>query len=315
MAELSGFWTTSGAGSGDQQASYSQADFSDAYRILSACAGFEGVAPGFLNELACTDGGSETVAVNTGGAMVDGKWFLNDASQNVTVAAAVGAGNTRIDRIVLRASWAGFNVSVHRIAGTDAATPTAPAITQTSETTYDIMLCQALVDTSGNITVTDERTWAAVNANGIKADAVTTAKILDGNVTLSKMAANSVDSDQYVDGSIDTAHIGDDQVTPAKTSFFTDPGANGAVYIGKVNSDGTAGRLPSGWSSAKSSTATYTVTHNLNGNNVAVATPATTSVRFITLVDGVATLSIKIYDNDGNLADSPFRFLITRYSI
>ena len=30
------------------------------------------------------------------------------------------------------------------------------------------------------------------------------------------MAANSVDSDQYVDGSIDTAHIADDQVTYAK---------------------------------------------------------------------------------------------------
>jgi hypothetical protein len=30
------------------------------------------------------------------------------------------------------------------------------------------------------------------------------------------MAANSVDSDQYVDGSIDTAHIGDSQVTTAK---------------------------------------------------------------------------------------------------
>lgn len=30
------------------------------------------------------------------------------------------------------------------------------------------------------------------------------------------MAANSVDSDQYVDGSVDTAHIGDDQVTADK---------------------------------------------------------------------------------------------------
>ena len=32
-------------------------------------------------------------------------------------------------------------------------------------------------------------------------DAVTTAKILDANVTLAKMAVNSIDSDQYVDGS------------------------------------------------------------------------------------------------------------------
>ena len=37
-----------------------------------------------------------------------------------------------------------------------------------------------------------------------------------GVVENSMMAANSVDSDQYVDGSIDTAHIGNDQVTQAK---------------------------------------------------------------------------------------------------
>ena len=38
----------------------------------------------------------------------------------------------------------------------------------------------------------------------------------DGSVSLAKMAANSVDSDQYVDLSIDTAHIGALQVTGAK---------------------------------------------------------------------------------------------------
>ena len=165
------------------------------------------MAAGYLNELACSDGGAEAVDVATGGAMVDGKWYYNDAVQEVEVIAAVGLGNTRIDRIVLRADWANFNVSVHRIAGTDAASPAAPAITQTSGTTYDIMLCQALVDTAGAITVTDERTWAAASANGLQSDAVTTAKILNANVTLAKMAANSVDSDQYVDASIDAVHL------------------------------------------------------------------------------------------------------------
>ena len=47
-------------------------------------------------------------------------------------------------------------------------------------------------------------------------DSIVTANITNANVTLAKMAANSIDSDQYVDGSIDTAHIGDDQVTGAK---------------------------------------------------------------------------------------------------
>ena len=40
--------------------------------------------------------------------------------------------------------------------------------------------------------------------------------VSDGTVSLAKMAVNSIDSDQYVDGSIDTAHIGATQVTGAK---------------------------------------------------------------------------------------------------
>jgi trimeric autotransporter adhesin len=50
----------------------------------------------------------------------------------------------------------------------------------------------------------------------LAADAIVTANITDANVTVAKMAANSVDSDQYVDGSIDTIHIADDAVTGAK---------------------------------------------------------------------------------------------------
>jgi len=40
--------------------------------------------------------------------------------------------------------------------------------------------------------------------------------ITNGAVTNAKMAANSVDSDQYVDGSIDTVHLANDVVTYAK---------------------------------------------------------------------------------------------------
>jgi hypothetical protein len=41
----------------------------------------------------------------------------------------------------------------------------------------------------------------------------------NGVVTFSQipvMPANSIDSDEYIDGSIDTAHIADDQITEAK---------------------------------------------------------------------------------------------------
>ena len=48
------------------------------------------------------------------------------------------------------------------------------------------------------------------------AQVVDTAALKDANVTVGKMAANSVDSDQYVDGSIDTEHLANDAVTEAK---------------------------------------------------------------------------------------------------
>jgi len=198
MAEFSGFWTTSGAPAGHQQASYTQAQWSTASAVMSACGAFEGVAPGYLNSLAGTVTGANTVAINTGGAMVDGKFYHNSASVNVNIPSAVGGGNTRIDRIVLRCSWAGFTVVITRIAGTDAGSPSAPAITQTSGTTYDIMLYQALVNTAGAVTLTDERVYAWVAAAGIATNAVTTAKILAANVTYAKLApgASNVTSRQ-----------------------------------------------------------------------------------------------------------------------
>ena len=49
-------------------------------------------------------------------------------------------------------------------------------------------------------------------------------------IKVAAMSADSVDSNQYVDGSIDTAHIGDDQVTADKlaNSINTEIAANTA---------------------------------------------------------------------------------------
>ncbi len=191
MSELSLLWTTNGTGDGSS-AGYTQVHWSGIGRVLAACSGFEGVAPGYANELECSDNGANTVAVNTGGAVVDGKPYTNDASEDVNIPSAVGAGNTRIDRLVLRAGWAAQTVRITRIAGTDAATPSAPSITQTSGTTYDIQLCQVLVDTDGAVTVTDERTFAQGGANSIATGAVTVTKIGAAAVTSAKIASGAV---------------------------------------------------------------------------------------------------------------------------
>jgi hypothetical protein len=162
MAELSGFWTTEGTSPvGHQQASYTQAHWSTAGRILAACGGFDGVGSDYLNQLAVSVTGANTVQVATGGGVCDGKWYLNDAAKSINIPSAVGGGNTRYDIIVLRADWANFQVTAERVAGTDAASPSKPVLTQTSGTTFEILLAVVLVDTSGNCTVTDERYWAA----------------------------------------------------------------------------------------------------------------------------------------------------------
>jgi len=59
--------------------------------------------------------------------------------------------------------------------------------------------------------------------------------ITDGGVTNAKMAANSVDSDQYVDGSIDTVHLANDIVTYDKLGVeFTSIEALGSISVSQA---------------------------------------------------------------------------------
>lgn len=59
-----------------------------------------------------------------------------------------------------------------------------------------------------------------------------TISLNDAGITNAKMAANSVDSAQYVDGSIDTIHIADDQITYDKLGAeFTTSAAVAALAV------------------------------------------------------------------------------------
>jgi hypothetical protein len=180
MAETSFWWTTDGTGDG-KIGGYTRVDHSLWMEILAACCGKEGVAPGYGNALAAAANGANTVTVSTGGALVDGKPYNNSAPVNVNIPSASGAGNTRIDRVVLRADWAAQTVRITRIAGVDAATPSLPAITQDSGNVYDIPICQVLVNTAGAVTVTDERVMADVPTTGIENNAVTNPKLRDSS--------------------------------------------------------------------------------------------------------------------------------------
>jgi hypothetical protein len=170
VTEISFLWTTGGAGDG--ASTYTRADWSNIAAVFAACGGWEGVCSDYLIGLYGSVLAANTVRIWPGGAVVDGKPYKNDANVDVNIPSAVGGGNTRIDRIVLRANWTAQTVRITRIPGTDAGSPVAPAITQTPGTTYDIMLYQALVDTSGVVTLTDERVFGQTGGNSLLADAV-----------------------------------------------------------------------------------------------------------------------------------------------
>lgn len=257
MATFSGWWDTEDTTPiGDQVAEYTEAHLQLAAEIIAACHGFEGVGPGYLNKFAGTANPvafDRTVRIASGGALVDGKWIHNPAADDQVLDVIVGGGNTRIDRIVLRTVWANKETTIYVIKGVEGGTPTAPAITQTSGTTYDIMLYQALLNDAGTVTLTDERVWGKIsldemddmamgvigrqtNTTGALSRIYTTVndrvlmrkanemifaqvdsdQIATGAVDLAHMSANSVDSDQYVDGSIDRVHLAADIVDGTK---------------------------------------------------------------------------------------------------
>jgi hypothetical protein len=246
----------------------------------------------------------------------------------VNIPSAVGGGNTRIDRIVLRASWASFVVRIVRIAGTDAASPTAPAITQTSGTTYDVMLYQALVNTSGTVTLTDEQVWALVATDDntlehsagtlrIKDNGVITAKILDANVTAAKLASNAVTTAKILDANVTAAKLGADSVDDTKAGNRIIQMANrqggsstGWASNGTNNYVPTAVRMQVG--AGRSVGSTITVTFPVAFSNTPVVLVAITNgpARNAQVVTVSATqFDVEVYDYTGTPATGNFTWL------
>jgi hypothetical protein len=150
MAELSLPW--GGIVLGDA-GPYSDDDWSDIWRnLLCFDRAAQGPIAGVLNELVVS-GANSPIQVASGMALVDGKFYSSDSS--VTVVVPTPTVSVRIDRIVLRKSWAAQTVRITRIAGVEGGG--APAITQVDGTTWDCPLAQISVTTGGVITITDER--------------------------------------------------------------------------------------------------------------------------------------------------------------
>jgi len=86
---------------------------------------------------------------------------------------------------------------------------------------------------------------------------------------------------------------------------------DGNTFHGRVNNAGTAIRLPSGWSSAKTATGTYVITHNLGTANYTIAT--STNYGGDIVIAGGNTTQLQIFTSQsttGAAVDAGFNFTV-----
>lgn len=155
MVEKSFYWDGTTVGDALVLAPYSVNEFHGIWNKQFSRANNQGVFQDILNELEVTTIGTTSVSVSTGHALVVGWFYESDASEAVPIPTPVT--NPRIDRIVVRKSQATQTVRITRVAGTEAASPSPPALSQDEALNWDIPLAQARIETTGVITVTDER--------------------------------------------------------------------------------------------------------------------------------------------------------------
>lgn len=125
------------------------------------------------------DSSGMQVKVRSGALWAMGHYYHSDAEQTLAIAAS-NATNPRIDRVVARLSWTARTIVLAVLTGTPAASPTPPALTQSS-TVWEIPLAQvrvnAAVVTITSTQTTDERQWSAVDTPVVaKTDPLTAAQ-------------------------------------------------------------------------------------------------------------------------------------------
>lgn len=120
-----------------------------------------GIYEGIGNRLAVTPGNGLSVNIDTGKAIVNCHWMVNDAVMNLSLSAA-DVQYKRIDRIVVRLDKSDNNRTVNIFVkqGENALTPVAPALTRT-ETVYELCLADVLIGANvvsiSQSNITDQR--------------------------------------------------------------------------------------------------------------------------------------------------------------
>jgi hypothetical protein len=163
MTQASFPWTTDGTGDG-AASGFTANQWHKFWRSLVAPQlANKGVSWGYLNGLAVSNPAGSTIRVATGSALVHGTFYENDAQQDFTPGDGTYPAlptNNQIHRVVLRKSWAAQTVRLAFISGTDAGSPSTPALTQTDLTTWEIPLYQFQISSAGAVSATaDQREY------------------------------------------------------------------------------------------------------------------------------------------------------------
>lgn len=97
-----------------------------------------GVFVGKSSELQVAAATNMTIAIKSGNANIEGRWYENTSDLSLTLENANGV-NPRIDRVVIRCDYSSRLIKAVIITGTPSTTPTAPAIVRDG-TYFDISL-------------------------------------------------------------------------------------------------------------------------------------------------------------------------------
>lgn len=169
MTEISRPWDGISTG---HAGPYSSENWALSWRYMSARgAGYPNAGPLLGTGTAPNDGlkvqaqspAAAAVDVLIGSALVAGRWYLNDATKALTIAANA-SGNARIDTVILRADYSLQTVVLAVLQGTPAASPTPPTLTQTVGVLWEIPLADVAVANGftsiANTDITPRSEWA-----------------------------------------------------------------------------------------------------------------------------------------------------------
>ncbi len=232
-----------------------------------------GIITGDLNEMTVTvsDPPGMSIIVATGTAMVQGRFCENDAALTMTISTAHST-YARIDRVVVRLSAvSGRTIDIVVIAGTPAASPVAPALTQTSGI-WEIPLAQIAV--------------------GAGVTSILTANITDQRVfpdmTNLFRAAVEMQGDLDVGGDVSVA--GDMHVTGAATYGGSVAFAGSAAFSGGVIANLTGNVTGKINSKYKISTVSDGLSLGVIMPAVSTSAAESTSPLVTTIIDGLQAI-------------------------